>query len=119
MDILIIEDDAGIRDMLTMLLEDDDHSVTGAANGQQALNHLRQRERLPQLILLDLAMPIMNGWQFRAAQHADPRLAAIPVIVLSADRGVKENPESISADAYLAKPVLLCDLVTVINQFGP
>ena len=87
MDILIIEDDAGIRDMLTMLLEDDDYSVTSATNGQQALNHLHQRERLPQLILLDLAMPIMDGWQFRAAQHADPRLAAIPVVVLSARFG--------------------------------
>src|SRR5262245_65206359 len=82
--ILVVEDNSFTRDALLMLLCEKGYEVEGAADGQEALAGLGRGER-PCLILLDLAMPRMNGWQFLEERQRDPALAAIPVVVLSAE----------------------------------
>jgi CheY-like chemotaxis protein len=82
--ILIVEDDAPIREMLVEILEDEGYPVQGASNGQEAFAALRTIPTLPKLVLLDLMMPVMDGWTFRQKQLQDPLLRGIPIIVLSA-----------------------------------
>jgi len=111
--IMIIEDDESIRDMLGECLTDEGYQVLSARHGQDALAQLRGGGQLPDLILLDLAMPIMNGWEFLEVQRADAWLARIPVVVLSADRSLQSNPVP-GSSAALAKPIdvdVLLDLV--------
>ena len=81
--LLIVEDDVDIRDALADLASVEGFQVDTAANGREALRHLALGPR-PHLILLDLLMPEMNGWQFRQCQLRDPSIADIPVVVLSA-----------------------------------
>jgi CheY-like chemotaxis protein len=112
--VLLVDDDTYIRDVVTQLLEDEGYLVFGASNGQEALSALHASLVSPCLILLDLMMPIMNGWDFREAQLADPALAAIPVVVLSADPGVATHARAIDAANFLLKPIdfdLLLELV--------
>ena len=117
-DILIVEDDAAIRDALTQILEDEGYRVVGAANGLEALQHLQQHLP-PCLILLDLMMPVMNGWQFRVAQQQDPKLAPVPVIVISADRNAQQSATAINAAGFLPKPVPIDNLLQSIEQYCP
>src|SRR5947208_16254859 len=81
--LLVVEDDADVRHALTLFLEGAGHTVRTAANGREALEQLHANGR-PDLIVLDLAMPVMNGWEFRGHQRRDPALADIPVGVLTA-----------------------------------
>jgi CheY-like chemotaxis protein len=81
--ILIVDDDADFRAVLRQVLEEEGCAVREVPDGRSALRILR-RTALPHLILLDLMMPVMNGWDFHAEMQKDPSLAAIPVAVLSA-----------------------------------
>src|SRR5688572_24312747 len=83
--VLIVEDDGDIRDAIAELLADNDYSPVAAANGQDALAQLQKADEKPCVILLDLMMPVMDGWAFRAAQRANPDLQDIPIVVLSAN----------------------------------
>jgi CheY-like chemotaxis protein len=114
--ILIVEDDLAIREVLTEVLEEEGYQVTGASNGQEAIQFLRSNTR-PCLILLDLMMPVMNGWQFRAEQQQDPSLAPVPVVVISADSDLKTKAASIDAAAYLPKPIQLTHLLNTVEQY--
>jgi CheY-like chemotaxis protein len=111
--VLIVEDDADTREMLGRFLELEGFDVRTAANGQLALDALRRMGRTS-VILLDLMMPVMNGWQFREAQRRDPALAAIPVVVVTAAGPREEIPE-ISADGWLSKPVDFDRLLATIE----
>jgi CheY-like chemotaxis protein len=113
--ILVVEDDAATREALAMILGAEGFTVVGAANGQEALGLLRDVPR-PDLILLDLMMPIMDGWQFRREQTLDPSLSAIPVVILSADGNVQQKAASLRAADYLQKPVDVENLLQVINK---
>jgi CheY-like chemotaxis protein len=81
--VLVVEDEAAARAGMEQLLRASGYEAVGAANGQAALELLRSGVR-PRVILLDLMMPVMDGWAFRREQLRDPQLAHIPVIVLSA-----------------------------------
>jgi CheY-like chemotaxis protein len=81
--VLIVDDDAAIRDALTSMLEEEGHRAVSAENGAVAMERLREGLR-PCAILLDLMMPVMDGWDFRAMQRRDPALADIPIIVITA-----------------------------------
>ena len=102
--ILIIEDDDAVREALAELLTAEGYRVTCAANGREGL--ARAAEERPALVLLDLCMPVMDGWAFRAAQLADPVLAAVPVIVLSASHRA-DSPQlaRLQPATFVAKPV--------------
>src|SRR5258706_12954853 len=82
--LLVVEDDADIRDALDGLLSTEGFRIAGCSNGREALDWLRTSPK-PDLILLDLMMPVMDGWQFRVEQKQDPALATIPILALSAD----------------------------------
>jgi CheY-like chemotaxis protein len=100
---MIVEDDRDTREMLGRFLELEGFDVQSAANGDLALQAL-QGDHKPCVILLDLMMPVMNGWQFREAQQQDPGLASIPVVVITA-AGPRQEIPPISADGWLSKPV--------------
>ncbi len=80
--ILIVEDDDDSRRMLELLLASNDYETMSARNGAEALE--RMRERKPCLVLLDLQMPVMSGWEFRERQLQDPELADVPVLCVTA-----------------------------------
>jgi two-component system, chemotaxis family, chemotaxis protein CheY len=115
--VLIVDDDVGIREALTMILEDEGYEVSSAANGQLALDWLVTHSSLPNLILLDLMMPIMNGWEFHTAMRKEGRFATIPVIVLSADSNMAQKAQSLQAQGYLAKPVDIELLLSTVNRY--
>jgi CheY-like chemotaxis protein len=113
--ILVVEDDQYIRDSLAELLQDEGYAVDVAKDGQEGLDYL-QREDAPDLILLDLMMPIKDGFQFRAEQRQDPRLAKIPVVIFSADTGVNQPNAQFEGAAILKKPVDLDALLSMVRQ---
>jgi CheY-like chemotaxis protein len=111
--ILLVEDNDDVREAMTHILELNQYRVVPVPGGREALVHLHEGLE-PCLILLDLRMPGIDGWQFRKEQTQDPRLASIPVIVYSGDGRVKENATSMGAAGYLPKPVnvpMMLDLV--------
>jgi len=116
--VLVIDDDADIRFAAVMLLQSDGYTAVAATNGREALGLLRSGVR-PKLILLDLRMPVMDGYAFRAAQLADPALALIPVVVVSADgpRVVPKAGRDLRAVAAVEKPVDGDELLDVVNEF--
>ena len=89
--ILVVDDDADLRQTLQLLLDDSGYRVTAAASGQAALDQLLAGAR-PDLILLDLMMPEMNGWQFLERARADASLAAIPVVIMTARKAADSLP---------------------------
>ena len=114
--ILLVEDDTAIRQTLAEVLEDEGYEVACAANGAEALAHLT-RSAVPSLILLDLTMPVMDGWTFRSVQREDPRLARIPTVVVSANHTAdRRTVDVLAADAFLAKPFDLDSLMDTIER---
>ncbi len=113
--ILVVEDDEEIRASLALVLESQGFAVYTAADGRQAIDVLREAHDKPRLILLDLMMPVMDGWAFRAAQLADPELAQIPVVILSAAQDVRRQAEALHADGFLAKPLNVPKLLDAID----
>jgi CheY-like chemotaxis protein len=112
--VLIVEDDLDTREMLGRFLELEGYRVETAENGKRALERLGSGMGAC-VILLDLMMPVMDGWQFRQEQIRDASLADIPVIVVSA--AGRDRLEKIQADAYLSKPVDLDELLGCVTQF--
>jgi CheY-like chemotaxis protein len=117
--ILIVEDDRDLREALTEVLRDEGYEVAGAAHGGEALDLLRGRFHRPALILLDLTMPVMNGWQFRAEQRRDPGLFDIPVVVLSAGDHLVEQMGALEIQEYVRKPIDLVHLLATIERHCP
>lgn len=114
--VLVVDDDFDIRTMLGLTLELEGYTVELAAHGGDALDRLRADPHA-QIILLDLRMPVMNGWQFREAQRGDPSIADIPVVVLSGDGDVAKETTSIGASSFLKKPVDLDELVRKVSAY--
>ena len=110
--LLVIEDDPDLGDVLCRVLSLSGYRASRATDGLIALEMLRSEE-LPDVILLDMMLPRMNGWEFRRAQLEDERLKDIPVIVLSA---VAETVEPIEAARRLRKPIDLNTLFSTIEE---
>ena len=100
--LLLVEDNAGVQAALAEALADESFQVTTANNGREALDRLRG-QALPDAIILDLMMPVMDGWEFRVEQRSDPVLAEIPLLAMSADISAKAR--AIAADGYVRKPI--------------
>ena len=104
--ILIVDDDSDVRSALSELLEEEGFSVEAARNGREALARLRTGTIHPALILLDLMMPGMDGWDFRSEQMRDPRLASVPVVIVSASGFSRESIRTqFRPAAYVEKPI--------------
>jgi CheY-like chemotaxis protein len=113
--ILIIEDDRDIRECLEEVLREAGYAPAGAANGVEALEHLRASD-IPAVIILDLMMPIMDGRDFRAIQQSDERLRAIPTILLTAHAKRADAMSGMGDVIFLAKPVDLERLLETIAR---
>jgi CheY-like chemotaxis protein len=111
--ILIVDDDTDVREVLGELLADEGYETRMCPNGRAALEMLRGGAR-PRLILLDLMMPVMDGWQFRAEQLRDATLCDIPVVVMTASRGVNRN--DLGGAEVLQKPVGLGDILEAVER---
>lgn len=117
MGILLIDDEISIRDVLTELLEDEGYGVVTAANGLEAINALRHSSEPPCVILLDLMMPVMTGWEFRKEQQQDPALAAIPIVVLSATPNIKREASALGAAGHIPKPINFDTLLATVERY--
>ena len=115
--VFIVDDDADVRESIAEVLEDVGYRTMGAGNGEEALRTLRAASRMPCVILLDIMMPVMDGWQFRAEQRLDPRLSAIPVVVVTAHAGPGDTTEEIDAAEHLRKPIRVDLLLSTIRKF--
>lgn len=114
--VLVVDDDDALRTALVELLQEYGFEVTWAADGSQALGRL-EASPPPSVILLDLTMPVMDGWTFRDVQRRDPRLAAIPTVVLSATLGADPRAvASLAPAAALPKPFDLDRLIETVQR---
>ena len=114
--ILVVEDEDVLRDAMGPLLEAQGHQVAFAENGRAALAWLKTQP-VPDLIVLDLRMPVMDGWEFRRHQQGDSRLADIPVVVLSAFDHARTA--EVRASAVLRKPLDFDQLLQLVRQYCP
>jgi len=112
--VLIVEDDADLRDMMAQLLSLEGYDAATVANGSEALQYLHGDIAKPHVILLDLMMPVMDGWEFRQRMKADPEIAKLPVIVLSALDPSKAR--DVDAAAFLKKPLDFDRLLALVRQ---
>lgn len=118
--ILIVEDDVDVRETLSEVLTEEGYSILAFSGGRAALEHLRQAQSPPALILLDLMMPNMDGWQFRAEQRSNGAPSSVPTVILSADGNLEENMGDLQADGYLRKPIHIHTLLQLVERFcGP
>jgi CheY-like chemotaxis protein len=113
--ILVVDDSRVLRELMRILLEGSGYAVACAANGQEALDHLLRADT-PDVIVLDLLMPVMDGWVFRGHQRCLPGLDSIPVILLSVERNLAEHAFALGAARYLRKPFDPADLLAAIES---
>jgi CheY-like chemotaxis protein len=111
--ILIVDDDDAIREALEDVLSDEGYQVVGMADGQQALTYL-QAEARPSAMLVDLWMPVMDGWKFLDAVLEDPRFSRIPTIVLTAARD--QRARDLRVSEVLTKPVQLQQVLAALER---
>jgi CheY-like chemotaxis protein len=114
---LIVEDNAATREALALLLEAAGHAVATATDGRQALDYLRAHQP-PCLVLLDLMMPVMDGWQFLEERRRDPALAVIPVVLFTAADSVgPAYARRLGAEAVIHKPAEPDALLDVVGRY--
>jgi CheY-like chemotaxis protein len=115
--ILVVEDDSSIRELLVELLQSEGYEVASAVNGLEGLKYL-QMNKAPDLILIDLMMPVMDGYAFRTEQMKNSDWSKIPVVVMSAEANAKEKMKSFGINAFLSKPVELETILKTVEQFS-
>jgi len=113
--VLIVEDDKYIRQSLNTLLSSEGYNVELASNGQEALTLLEHATKLPSLIILDLMMPVMDGFQFKEQVSQVPKLAEIPVVIMTADGHTEEKRVKAGANEALKKPT---DIDVILDTVG-
>jgi CheY-like chemotaxis protein len=113
--ILVVEDDQAIRETFVEILESEGFAVATASNGQEGIEYLRSKP-LPKLILLDLMMPVKDGFEFRAEQSGNPQWKAVPTVIMSADDRARQRMEGSGQVEYLRKPIELDALLAVVNR---
>lgn len=114
--VMVVDDDADVRDAIADVVNDNGYQTMIAANGKEAIEQLRGTAVRPCVILLDVMMPIMDGWEFRAELSADPELGAIPVVVLTAHANMDEVVRRMQAVDCLKKPFELSQLLSTIDR---
>ena len=114
----MVEDNGGTRDSLLMLLQQEGFEAKGVENGRDALRVLRDGYDAC-LIVLDLMMPVMDGWAFRVEQRDDPHLASIPLVVLTATLDPQREATRLGAVAGLQKPLGIVQLLDLVAKYCP
>jgi CheY-like chemotaxis protein len=112
--VLVVEDDADVRETIGLVLQSEGYEVVGASNGKEALELLKAGSP-PSLILTDIMMPVLSGWELIDSIARDPKLAAIPVVVLSAAEK-RELPAKHSVVAFIPKPTNIATLVGLVKK---
>jgi CheY-like chemotaxis protein len=115
--VLVVEDDAELREVLRVALTTDGYAVSVVGNGREALTHLRSTPHTC-IIVLDLSLPVMDGRQFRTAQLRDRSLAWIPVVVLSGAVEGSREAEDLGARSFVRKPVDVDELRRALRNVG-
>jgi CheY-like chemotaxis protein len=116
--VFVVEDDPDVSNSVVAALRDEGYPVNSAQNGREALDALRaQFHAPPGVILLDLMMPVMDGRQFRLEQLRDPSIAAIPVVLFTADPSGLRDSVAMQVDAMLMKPATLEQILLVVERF--
>lgn len=110
--VLVVDDEPDIRATVSAMLEIEGYAVTEAANGADALH--RVEERAPDVILLDMRMPVLDGWGFARQFRAAGKRA--PIIVMTAAENARRWAEEIGADGYLAKPFEIDALIAAVER---
>ena len=116
--VLLVEDDPDVREDLAYLLQQKGYSVDTAENGREALQRI-QETGAPCIVLLDLMMPVMDGWEFRAAMLKEPALREVPVVLVSGVADLTQDARLLKAADYLTKPVNLKRLYALVEQYCP
>ena len=115
--VLVVEDDPDLLALVEIILSDAGYEVAVASDGAQALS--RVKERMPGVILLDMRMPVMNGWEF-AREYRARHGRATPIVVVTAAEDARARAQEIGADAWLEKPFDLDEVVRMVARFaGP
>lgn len=112
--ILIVEDDHDVAQSVAEVLEASGYGTGIAANGREALDYLQNTQT--DLILLDMMMPVMDGWQFREEQRKLPAFDSIPVVIVTADGNARGKAEAIQADGLVSKPVTIDGLLNEVER---
>jgi CheY-like chemotaxis protein len=115
--VLVVDDDRDIRDALSDVLSDESYTVVCAADGEEGMARLRA-EPPPAVILLDWMMPRCDGGCFLRQQRADPSVASIPVVLLTADPRALAHSAENGVQARLSKPVSLDELLAVVGRYA-
>lgn len=113
-DILLAEDDEDLREAMVETLSDAGYAVEAVGNGRDAIEWLEGTDTPPKLILLDLMMPVMDGWQFLEKREKTPKVASVPVVVLSASGSFHSTNQTV---AFMRKPVALKPLLAIVATY--
>jgi len=119
MSILVVDDEAPVRAVVMALLEETHYEVVGAANGRDAVACLCMHPSRFHLVLLDLMMPYMSGWDVLHAMQAHPTLAPIPVVIMTAGANARQQALDLGAAGYLPKPLGLDQLLNIAERYYP
>ena len=114
--VLVVEDDDDVREAMVELLDDRGYDVIAAGNGIEALEQMRTHQELG-LVLLDLSMPVMDGWECCENMAKDPRLACVPVVLLSGTSSLEAERKELGAAAVLAKPFSPAALLATVERY--
>lgn len=114
--VLVVEDDEIIRESLVEFLVEQGYEASGAVHGRAALDHLSNAAARPNVIILDLMMPVMDGREFRQRQLADPLLSGIPVVIISAYRDLDQVAKELAPAGCFKKPLKLRDFLRIVEQ---
>jgi CheY-like chemotaxis protein len=113
--VMVVDDDRGIREAISDTLADVGCPVVEIGDGHEGLAYLRSSPRLPRLVFLDLMMAGMDGYQFRAELERDPRLAQIPIVVVTANR---EDSRRLNGAPVLRKPLQIESVLGALEKYG-
>jgi len=115
--VLVVDDDRNTRDLICSVLADKGYVTAAVCNGKEALSYLRSSARHPRLILLDLMMPEMTGWEFRKAQKEDPAISEIPVAIITGLDKMEGQGRDLGAVDVLTKPSRVEALLSLVSRF--
>jgi two-component system response regulator MprA len=115
--VLVVDDDRNVCDLISSMLKGQGYETAVACNGKEALSYLKTSSRRPGLILLDLMMPEMTGWEFRKLQQEDPSIAGIPVAIITGLDDVAGKASGIGVVDVLYKPSRVETLSALVSRF--